>query len=159
MATCLALVGVSASAFAASAGATTAPIGAGVCGATKVRPPYITLATDGDSFLAGYKAPGHVPYAKAGASIPGFHWTQWTASFAEGDGYRWIDNDSPSVGGGTDYAFTATVHLSRPEHGVFTRMTISARSFLDFDLKWHVGYDAHQTLVATPCSSGGYGWS
>jgi hypothetical protein len=138
--------------------ATTAPVGTGVCGDAKVRPGLISLATDGDAFLAGYRAPGHLPYSD-GARVPSLHWAEWTTSDARASGWEWLDTDYPSVGGGTYYAFRASVHLYRPRAGVFTRMTIAAQIPKAFIERWHGDWSDHETLSASSCSSGGIGWN
>jgi hypothetical protein len=138
--------------------ATTAPTGTGVCGGVKVRPALISLAVDGGAFLAGYRAPGHLPYSE-NAHIPGLRWTKWTTADARALGWEWIDNDHPSVGGGTYYAFRATVHLYRPRSGVFTRMTVAAQIPRSFVQRWHGAWPRHETLSAAGCAnSGGTGW-
>lgn len=139
--------------------ATTAPTRTGLCGGTKARPALISLAGDSDAFLSGYRAPGHMPYLD-NVPIPGLRWTRWTTADAQAVGWEWIDNDHPSVGGGTYYAFPATVHLYRPRAGVFTRMTIAVQIPRSFIRRWRGGWARRQTLSAATCTnSGGTGWN
>jgi hypothetical protein len=152
------LGGMAAVVAASTALATTTPTETGLCGRTKVRPALISLAVDGDAFLAGYDAPGHLPYS-GNAHIPPLDWTKWTKTDARARGWEWIDNDHPSVGQGTYYAFRATVHLYRPRAGVFTRMTIVAQIPRSFIRRWHGGWSRRETLSAAGCTnSGGMGW-
>jgi hypothetical protein len=138
--------------------ATTAPTGTGVCGGTKVRPALISLATDDDAFLAGYHAPGRLPY-DGNAHIPALHWTEWATTDARASGWEWIDNDYPSVGGGMYYAFRATIHMYRPRAGVFTRMTIEAQIPPSFNKRWRGAWSRRETLSAAGCTnSSGTGW-
>jgi hypothetical protein len=152
------VIGLAAVLAASPALATSAPTGTGVCGGTKVRPALISLAADGDGFLAGYRPPGHLPYS-GNAHIPALHWTKWTTVDARASGWEWVDNDYPSVGGGTYYAFRATIHLYRPRARVFTRMTIEAQIPRSFNRRWHGAWSRRETLSASACTnSGGTAW-
>jgi len=43
---------------------------------------------------------------------------------ASGAGADWMDDFTPDGATGTFHPFRVTVHVYRPRHGIFTRMTI-----------------------------------
>jgi hypothetical protein len=155
-----ALVGIGMTAvFVPGALAVAAPTSTGICGVAKTRPRLISLAVDGDAFLAGYHTPGHLPYGRS-VHLPSVSWTEWSATKARATGWEWVDNDHPSVGGGTYTAFPATVVLYRPRAGAFTRMAITAQIPQTFIRRWHGGWSGHETLSSAVCrNKSGIGWN
>jgi hypothetical protein len=55
------------------------------------------------------------------------HWTSYSARDGRAVGADWIDDFIQDGAAGTFHPVRATVHVCRPRHGLFTRMTITER--------------------------------
>jgi hypothetical protein len=122
------------------------PIQGGVIGVTRARPAIVGLVADGSQLLGGVTG-RHPTESTRGHPFGRLHWTTWTATDGRAQGAEWINNCSPSCGGGVYRAFRATVHVYDPSAtGVFQRMKITAR------LKRPKTY-------AASYAEGGWGWN
>lgn len=86
----------------------------------QVRPAWISYTGDGTGFIGG--ADG------SGPAHPGhLHWGHYTRRQASARGVVWLDDCEPDCADGTFHARPARVHVFRPRHGRFTRMTLKYR--------------------------------
>lgn len=133
-----------------------APVSRGVCQAPKTRPKIIVLATDGSGALSGYSDHGHVSYSPGPRA--NLHWTTWTSRQARASGYLWVDDGYPSIGGGTFYAVRASIRVSRPVDGVFTRLRIAPHGSATFHPNKYWVNPKPVTYSAQSCRQGTWSW-
>ncbi len=143
-------------ALAGAADAATAPISLGVCVKPHSRPKIIVLAVDGSGAVTGYSHGGHVGY-QTGPKAD-LHWTTWTSSEGVTNGYLWMDDGYPSVGGGTFYAVPTRVRVWRPVDGIFTRLTITPHGSGSFHPNRYWKNPKAVTYRAEACSGGMWNW-
>jgi hypothetical protein len=94
-------------------------------GRPQVRPYRIDYTGDGSAILGGFTRHQGLHKSSPLADFGRLHWTSFDARDGRATGADWIDNFIPDGALGTFHAFRATVHVFRPRHGIFTRMTIS----------------------------------
>jgi hypothetical protein len=99
-------------------------------GSLQVRPYVIGWTGDGTAFLGGFT--GHRSVSKpslAGHSLSfglgRLRWTTYNATEGRAYGADWVDNGVPDNASGTFFPAKVSVHVYRPENGVFTRLTFN----------------------------------
>jgi hypothetical protein len=104
----------------------TMPTSTGIDGPPAARPARVELSVDGSELLAGNTG-RHPTQNTPGNPFGRLRWTTWGSSGGEARGAVWIDNCSPSCGGGVYHAYKASVRVYDPNRsGVFQRMTVRA---------------------------------
>ncbi len=106
----------------AIASATTVPTD---LGRPQVRPYRISYTGDGSAILGGFTRYHGLHKSSPLSDYGRLHWTTYNAREGRAVGADWIDNFVPDGAAGTFHAIRATVHVYRPRHGIFTRMTIT----------------------------------
>jgi hypothetical protein len=94
-------------------------------GRPQVRPYRIDYTGDGSAILGGFTNHTGLHKSSPLADFGRLHWTSYTASDGRATGADWIDNFIPDGAAGTFHPFRATIHVFRPRHGIFTRMTLT----------------------------------
>ena len=86
----------------------------------QVRPAWISYTGDGTGFLGG--ADG------SGPSDPGhLRWRRYGQRQGSARGVVWLNQCEPSCADGTFVSRRVRVHVFRPRHGRFTRLTLKYR--------------------------------
>ena len=88
--------------------------------------PNARTAASTPVFIAGpYRGrrPRNIGISGDGTNIvTGLKWSRWTATGATGKGTSDIQGCVPNCAAGTETAVTATITLSKPVHGYFTKL-------------------------------------
>jgi len=87
----------------------------------QVRPRIVSYTGDGTGYLGGRASrPGHQDHG-------GLRWRSWKRGSAFATGFAWLNNCRPDCARGHFHPYRATVRVRRPQHAIFTRMTIKFR--------------------------------
>jgi hypothetical protein len=105
-------------------------------GAPQVRPARIDYTGDGSAILGGFTKYKKLHKSSPLARFGRLHWTVYDGREGRAAGADWIDDFTPDGAAGTFHPFKATIHVYRPRHGVFTRMTITEQGHT-YTLKIH----------------------
>lgn len=131
-------IGVAAAALAvaAPASASTLPRTPTERWGAKVRPARIDYTGDGSAILGGFtrykRLHKFVPIRRFGR----LRWTHYNRRGGRAVGADWIDNFIPDGAAGTFHPVRVKVHVYRPRHGIFTRMTLTEHGH-SYTLKAH----------------------
>jgi hypothetical protein len=106
----------------AAASATVVPTG---LGPAQVRPYRIAYTGDGSAIIGGFTRYKGLHKSSPLAHFGRLRWTSYTTRDGRAVGADWIDNFIPDGASGTFHPVRCTVHVYRPRHGVFTRMTLT----------------------------------
>lgn len=93
-------------------------------GPPQVRPPRIDYTGDGSAILGGFTKYMRLHKSSPLADFGRLHWTVYNNREGRAVGADWIDDFIPDGATGTFHPFKVTIHVYRPRHGTFTRMTI-----------------------------------
>jgi hypothetical protein len=86
----------------------------------QVRPAWISYTGDGTGFIGGSDG--------SGPADPGhLRWRRYTHRQASARGVVWLNDCEPDCADGRFHARPAKVHVFRPRHGRFTRLTLKYR--------------------------------
>lgn len=108
-------------------------------GAPQIRPARIDYTGDGSAILGGFTKYTRLHKSSPLADFGRLHWTVYNRHDGRAVGADWIDDFIPDGATGTFHPFQVTIHVYRPRHGIFTRMTITEQGHTDT-------FDAHGTL-------------
>lgn len=93
-------------------------------GSPQIRPVRIDYTGDGSAILGGFTKYRRLHKSAPLAHFGRLHWKVYNRREGRALGADWIDDFIPDGATGTFHPFRVTVHVYRPRHGVFTRMTI-----------------------------------
>src|SRR5262249_45303316 len=96
-------------------------------GSPKVRPARIGYTGDGSAILGGFTKFRRLHKSSKLADFGRLHWTVYNRHQGRAVGADWIDDFIPDGATGTFRPIHVKVHVYRPRHGIFTRMTITER--------------------------------
>lgn len=94
-------------------------------GRPQVRPARIDYTGDGSAILGGFTKFKGLHKSSRLADFGRLRWTVYNRHEGRAVGADWIDNFIPDGAAGTFHPFRAKIHVYRPRHGIFTRMTLS----------------------------------
>lgn len=94
-------------------------------GGFQVRPDLIGWTGDGTGYLGGFTSQRSLRRPIALTAFGRLHWTTYNAREGRAYGADWIDNGKPDNAVGTFYPHRVNVRVSRPRHGVFTRLSFN----------------------------------
>ena len=94
-------------------------------GRPQVRPARIDYTGDGSAILGGLTRYRRLHKSSPLADFGRLHWTVYNGREGRASGADWIDNFIPDGAAGTFRPSQVTIHVYRPRHGIFTRMTIT----------------------------------
>lgn len=93
--------------------------------APQVRPARIDYTGDGSAILGGFTRYRRLHKSSPLADFGRLHWTVYNGREGRAVGADWIDDFIPDGATGTFHPVHVTIHVYRPRHGIFTRMTIT----------------------------------
>ena len=105
-------------------------------GSAQVRPARIDYTGDGSAILGGFTRYRRLHKSSPLADFGRLHWTAYNGREGRAVGADWIDNFIPDGAAGTFHPFQVTIHVYRPRHGIFTRMSITEQGH-SYTLKAH----------------------
>lgn len=94
-------------------------------GAPQIRPARIDYTGDGSAILGGFTKYRRLHKSSPLAHFGRLHWTVYNGREGRAVGADWVDDFIPDGATGTFHPLRVTVHVYRPRHGIFTRMTIT----------------------------------
>jgi hypothetical protein len=94
-------------------------------GGPRVRPARIDYTGDGSAILGGFTKYKRLHKSSPLTHFGRLHWTVYNQHQGRAVGADWVDNFIPDGATGTFYPIRVSVHVYRPRHGMFTRMTIT----------------------------------
>jgi hypothetical protein len=94
-------------------------------GAPQVRPARIDYTGDGSAILGGFTRYRRLHKSSLLVDFGRLRWTVYNRRQGRAVGADWIDDFIPDGATGTFHPFQVTLHVYRPRHGMFTRMTMT----------------------------------
>ena len=107
-------------------------------GSQQIRPVRIGYTGDGSAILGGFTKYRRLHKSDPLKRFGRLHWTVYNRREGRATGADWVDDFIPDGATGTFHPLKVTVHVDRPRHGIFTRMTIT-------ELGHSTTFDAHGT--------------